>query len=192
MKKVIYYSLIAISIVSLSFMLLHEDDNDQNYKKTINGISYELGFMPNKLLIEKEVLDSKEKYEIVADRYKNHCYFKLNIFSEHGQNILNVLNKKFGEKEVEEKLRLLSFHSRKELKLKLNNAQSSCSLYHLDRTFVEAKGLELLIVFNVQEFNYEFMYNNNNLAFEFNAEVLGDGLIQFDLPNDIIKQLMKV
>jgi len=192
MRKVIFYSLVAISIVSLSFMLLYEDKNDQNYKKTINGISYELGFIPNKHLIEKEILDSKEEYEIVADRYKDHCYFKLNISSEHGQNILNVLNKKFGEKEVEEKLRLLSFHSKKELKLKMNNAESNCSLYHLDRTFVEAKGLELMIVFNVQELKDEYINNNSNIAFEFNAEILGDGLIKFDLPSDIIKQLVKV
>lgn len=189
--KYYIYTVPFLLVIAGFFLLSNNDSSADDYRKISDGIRYSLDYIPNTMLIERDLKDSKDSYSEVADKYKDHCYFKLRINSSGGQDILKLLSNKFGEAESNEIIRILSFHSKENLKLNINNIELPCSLYHLDRTFVEQKGLELIAVFNLKSID-DLIHENNNVEFEFNAELFETELIKFDLPDDILRKLTKV
>ena len=192
MKKYYLYTVPILLIVAGYFFLSNTNSSVDNYTMTTDGITYSLDYIPNKKLIERDLKGSEESYDEISNKYKDHCYFKLNITSTGGQDILKMLSEKFGELESNEIVRILSFHSKKNFKLNINDIEIPCSLYHLDRTFVEQKGLEIIAVFNIESVGNEISKYGNNVAFKFNAEIFNAEMIEFNMPDNILRTLTKV
>lgn len=190
-NRIFFITLLAVGVLSL-FVYLNSRSNFEQSKHSVNGISFNLDFIPSQTLIERDLASSDKTYKEIALRYENHKYFKLNINSNNGLNVLKYFDKKFGKKQAEEILRVLSFHSKDQIKLVVNNNATSCSIYHLDRSFVEFNGLEILVVFNMKTLQDAFLEENNVVRFEFDAEILNEDPVHFELDRKIINELREV
>ncbi len=165
---------------------------DNPLEKEIDEIKYTLSYIPTSRLVKNEMKSKLFSFEEVSRRYEDHYYFKLNMKTSDGQNIIKKLIEKHGAKETDEILRLISFHSKDKLKLKINSHESSCVLYHVDRTFVELNGMEMTVVFKVDDMDMLLNNEFNTVAFKFENDIIENHQIEFLLDESIILELQEV
>jgi len=182
-----------ITICICLFMFFACNQNDEltknPYEKEVDGIVYSLKYIPTSFLINKDLKSSKDSFESIKKQYEDHYYFKLNMNTKTGQNIIDKLNDNYGESETLEIINQISFHSKKKLKLRINDFEVSSVLYHLDKSFVELNGMDIMVVFRVDELDELLNSENNVVAFKFENNTIDNHQIEFLFDDVIINQL---
>jgi hypothetical protein len=154
----------------------------------IGELTYFLTYLPKEYMISNELRKnqiSQEEYKKLSEEYGDLTYYLMEIEADDRQELAR--HKLDGNSDYTERIKYLSFEMEQNIKVKGENAEYPCVLFHYERTYNVSPKNTFLLGFEVPEEEKE-----NKLQMIIDDQLFNAGFIKFTWKPEDIKNLPKL